>query len=161
MRFRTSLLLSAFLVFALAASAQTAPTAPKTIYAGGLSYNAGGSVAGTGLFAHAINDSGSYAFTAVDAVPSTLKPFTVTTNFGIGVAQKVATIAGADIFVPTAAGISFSGQNTGWQWNAGALASFHLKGNYYVMPSVRFLKSSVSNGAGYQPIFGVMFGFGK
>ena len=60
-----------------------------------------------------------------------------------------------------AAGISFNGTNTGWQWNAGALASIKLKNNWFVMPNVRLLKSSVSNGAGYQPIVGVLFGWGQ
>lgn len=157
------------LAFAPTIHAQSLNEAPavapsiQTIYAGGVSYNAGASpaIAGTGLFAHQLNSAGSYAFTAIDALPNTYKPFTVSTNVGIGVAQKVATIAGVDIFVPTAAGISFNGTNTGWQWNAGALAAIHIKGNYYLMPNARFLKSSVSGGTGYQPILGILFAYGK
>ena len=159
-----------------AAFAQTASPAPavpsaaatdvQNLYAAGVSYNVGGTpaIAGTALYAHAIADTGTYAFTAVDALPNTVKPFTVSTNLGAGVAQKVATLAGIPIYVPTAVGISWSGQNTGWQWNAGALASIHLKGKCaqcYIMPSVRFLKSSVSGGTGYQPIIGVLFGWGQ
>src|SRR6185437_9544556 len=100
----------------------------------------------TALYAHALSNTGTYAFSAVDALPNTIKPFTVSTNVGAGIAQRVATISGIDVYVPTAAGISWCGANTGWQWNAGALASVHVRGNYYVMPSVRFLKSSVSGG---------------
>lgn len=154
-------LLIALMLFApRAASAQVAPL--DNLYGAGVSYNVGGSpaVAGTGLYAHRLADS-TYAFTAVDALPNTIKPFVVSTNIGAGVAQKLFTIGKVPVYVPTAVGISFTGSNTGWQYNAGALAAIHIKGNYYVMPTVRFLKSSVSGGTGYQPIIGVLFGFGQ
>lgn len=146
------------------AQAQTAPNLDiQNIYAAGVSYSAGGSpaVAGTGLYAHLINGSGTYAFTVVDALPATVKPFTVTTNIGVGVAQKVATFGKIPIYMPAATGISWTGSNTGWQWNTGALATIHVKGQYYVMPSVRVLKSSVSGGSGYQPVLGVLFAWGQ
>jgi hypothetical protein len=133
------------------------------LYGAGLSYNVGGSpaLAGTGLYARKLTDSNLYAFTAIDALPNTLKPFTVTTNIGAGVAQKVVTIGKVPVYIPTAAGISFNGTNTGWQWNTGALAAIKLKGNYFLLPTVRLVKSSVSNGSGYQPIVGVLFGWGQ
>jgi len=139
------------------------PTALTNIYAAGASYNVGGSpaIAGTALYAHLVAGTGTYAFTAVDALPNTLKPFTVSTNIGVGIAQKVATLGKVPIYMPTAAGISWNGGNTGWQWNGGVLASIHVKNGYYIMPTVRFLKSSVSNGSGYQPIVGVLFGWGQ
>lgn len=138
-------------------------------YAAGVSYsiNAVPAVAGTALYAHLLigpSDSykgSTYAFTVVDALPNTLHPFTVSTNIGAGLAQKVFTLGKVPIYMPTAAGISFNGTNTGWQWNGGVLASIHIKGQYYIMPTARFLKSSVSNGSGYQPIIGVLFGFGQ
>jgi hypothetical protein len=135
----------------------------NNIYAGGGSYsvNASPAVAGTALYAHSLGNSGTYAFTAVDALPSTLKPFTVTSNIGAGVAQRVFTVGTLPVYMPTAAGISWSGTNTGWQWSGGALVGIKVKGNYYLMPSVRFLKSSVSGGTGYQPIFGLLFGWAK
>lgn len=135
----------------------------QNIYAGGVSYNHGATpaVAGTALYAHALNTSGTYAFTVFDALPATTKPFTVTTNVGAGIAQKAFTLGKVPIYVPTAAGISWSGSNTGWQWSTGGLASIHIKGDYYIMPSVRLEKSSVSNGAGYQPVIGLLFGWGK
>lgn len=144
-----------------AASTTAAPL--QNIYGAGISYSVGGSpaIAGTGLYAHSMNASGTYAFTVIDALPNTLKPFTVTTNAGVGIAQKVTTIRGVPLYVPTAAGISWTGTNTGWQWNGGVMASVHLKGNSYLMPSVRFLKSSVSGGTGYQPILGVLYAWGK
>ncbi len=144
------------------AQTAAAPAPIANLYAAGVSYNTGASpaVAGTALYAHNVTGN-TYAFTAIDAVPNTLQPFTVTTNVGVGVAQKVATILGADVFVPTAVGVSWSGSNTGWQWNAGAALAFHVKGQYYVLPSVRVVKSSVSGGSGYQPIIGVLFGWGK
>jgi hypothetical protein len=156
-------LLLALLPVGMRAQQQLEPSALQNVYAAGGSYSVGGSpaIAGTGLYAHLVTDRGTYAFSAVDAVPNTMKPFTVTTNIGVGVAQKIVTLGKVPIFVPTAAGISWSGSNTGWQWNAGALASIHLKGEYYLMPTVRVLKSSVSNGTGYQPIVGVLFAWGK
>jgi hypothetical protein len=140
------------------------PTADvQNLYAAGVSYSTNGSpaIAGTALYAHAVTDSGLYAFTAVDALPASIKPFTVNTNVGVGVAQRVATLGKVPIYMPTAAGISWNGSNTGWQWNGGVLASIHIKNQYYLMPTVRFLKSSVSNGSGYQPIVGLLFGWGQ
>lgn len=150
----------------LTAVGQTLPQAPipqiTNLYAAGASYsvNASPSVAGTALYAHQLADN-TYAFTAVDALPETVKPFTVTTNVGVGIAQKITTFHGVDVFVPTAAGVEWTGTNTGWQWNGGVLAAIKLKGSYYLMPSVRFLKGSVSGGTGYQPIVGVLFGWGS
>jgi len=132
------------------------------IYAAGVSYNNSGSpsIAGTGMYAHNIT-GGTYAFTVVDALPSSFKPFTVTSSFGAGIAQKVFTVGKVPVYIPTAAGISYNGTNTGWAWSTGALASVKVKGNWRVFPNVRIVKSSVSNGAGYQPIVGVMFGYGN
>lgn len=157
-------LLSTFL--ALPLFGQTAPpAAPMTnIYAAGLSYNNSGtpSIAGTGMYAHLLSDgSGTYAFTVVDALPTSFKPFAVTTNFSAGIAQKVFTIGSVPVFVPTAAGVSFNGTNTGWAWSTGAMVSVKLKGNWRVFPNVRVAKSSVSNGTGYQAIVGFLIGYGN
>lgn len=143
-----------------------APTSIQNLYGAGVSYsiNATPAIAGSALYAHQISADtvpGMYAFTVVDALPNTLKPFTITTNIGAGIAQKVVTLGKVPIFMPTAAGISFNGSNTGWQWNGGVLAAIHIKNQYYLMPTVRFLKSSVSNGTGYQPIIGLLFGWGQ
>ncbi len=149
-------------LLAVCAFAQSTPL--TNIYAGGISYNNSGTpaIAGTGLYARVLNDgSGTYAFTAVDVLPTNLKPFTVTTNFSAGIAQKVFTIGKVPIFVPTAAGVSFNGTNTGWAWSTGALASIKLKGNWRVFPTVRVAKSNVSNGTGVQPIVGILFGWGQ
>lgn len=148
---------------AVVAHSQTTPQA-SNIYAAGLSFNQSASpaVAGTALYAHLLSDSsGTYAFTVVDALPTNVHPFTVTTNFGAGIAQKVFSIGTVPVYIPTAAGVSFNGTNTGWQWSTGALASIKLKGAWRIMPNVRIMKSSVSSGAGYQPIVGIMFGWGK
>lgn len=156
-----AVLLGMTLLFAPSATAQSV----ANIYMGGASYSAGASpaFAGTALYAHELNASGTYAFTLIDALPATLKPFTVTTNIGVGIGQKIATIDGLPIFVPTSAGISYSGSNTGWAWTTGAAVPFRLnaKSNWYIMPTVRVLKSSVSGGSGYQPILGVLVGWGQ
>lgn len=135
----------------------------QNLYAAGISYNNSGSpsVAGTALYAHSLNSSGTYAFTIVDALPAGFKPFTVTTSFGGGVAQKVFSIGNVPLYVPTSAGVSYNGTNTGWAWGTGAMASIHIKGNWYALPHARIVKSSVSVGTSYQPIVGVLFGWGK
>lgn len=164
-----TLLFGVVLFCACGAWAQTPPNTPPApeplanIYAAGVSYsvNATPGVAGTGLYAHLLSDTGTYAFTAIDALPNTLRPLTVTSNIGVGVAQRVFTVGGVPVFMPTAAGVSWSGSNTGWQWSGGALLAVHVRGTYYLMPSIRFLKSSVSNGSGYQPILGVLFAWGN
>ena len=137
----------------------------QNLYMAGGSYNPGASpsIAGSALYAHQVSADtapGLYAFSLIDALPSNTKPFTVTTNVGAGIAQKVLTIDGVDILVPTAIGISWTGTNTGWAWTTGAGAPIRVKPNWYVMPTVRVLKSSIG-GAGYQPIVGVLFGWGK
>lgn len=135
----------------------------SNIYLAGGSYSSGASpaFAGSALYAHEVNSAGTYAFTMVDALPASTKPFTVTTNVGVGIAQRVATIGTIPILIPTAAGISYTGTNTGWAYSTGVGAVFKLKPNWYLMPTLRVLKSSVSSGSGYQPIIGVLFGWGK
>lgn len=143
--------------------AQT-PAQLSNVYAAGISYNPGGSpsIAGTGLYAHLINDgSGTYAFTVVDALPISNKPFTVNTNFGAGIAQKIFTIGKVPVLIPTSAGISYNGTNTGWAWSTGGMLSIKIKDNWHVFPNVRVQKSSVSNGAGYTPVSGLLFGWGQ
>lgn len=145
-------------LFSAPVYAQNAPATDSNIYGAGVSYsvNASPAIAGTGLYARLITGS-TYAFTSVDAVPNTLKPFTVTSNIGVGVAQKVLTLGGMPVFCVTGAGPSWTGSNVGWQYNGGCLGAIPYK-KLLIMPNVRFLKSSVSNGSGYQPIIGVMFG---
>jgi len=153
--------LAVIFVLSLAALAQ----APLTsLYAAGVSFNNSGSpsIAGTGLYARLVNDgTGTYAFTAVDALPASVHPFTVTTNMSAGIAQKVVTLGKVPIFVPTSAGISYNGTNTGWAWSTGGLASIRVKNNWRICPNVRTLKSSVSSGSGYQLIVGLLVGWGK
>lgn len=138
--------------------------AVHNLYAGGISYNVGAtpSIAGTALYAHNLDakaNLSTYAFTVIDALPSKLKPFTVTTNIGGGVAQDIAHFGKATVWLPTSAGVSWSGKSTGWEWNGGVALTIPIK-KFYLIPNLRFLKSSVS-GADYQPIFGVLFGFGQ
>ena len=144
-------------------------TLPSNIYAVGASYNnaASPSIAGTALYAKlASADSGTYAFTVVDILPTSVKPFTVSTNIGVGVAQKAFNIGPVNVFIPTSAGVSITGTNTGWSWSGGALFDYNIKKDgkataYHLMPNVRFLKSSVSNGSDYQLIGGLLFGWGQ
>jgi hypothetical protein len=136
------------------------PADGNNIGAAGLNYsvNASPSFAGSLLYARqALPASGTWVFANGDFLPNTLKPFTVTNNIGTGIAQKVADFGTTPIFCITRAGVSWTGTNTGYQFNGGCLAAFKVK-NILIMPSGRFLKSSVSNGTGYQPIIGVYVG---
>lgn len=149
--------------FAVGALAQS-DSLPSNIYAAGISFNNDASprIAGTGLYSRLLSDgSGTYAFTVVDALPASRNPFTVNTNFSFGVAQKVFAIGKTPVFVPTAAGVSYNGTNTGWAWSTGALVPIKLKGNWRLFPNVRIVKSSVSNGSGYQPIGGILIGWAQ
>jgi len=139
-------------------------TLPTNIYAGGVSLNPGASpkIAGTGLYARLVSDgSGTYLFSAVDALPTSVQPFAVTTQFSAGVAQRVLTINNIPIFVPTSAGVSYNGENTGWAWTTGAMAVTRIKDKWRLMPHIRAVKSSVSNGSGYQVIIGVLIGWAE
>jgi hypothetical protein len=108
-----------------AASAQDV----SNLYVAGGSYNHGATpaVAGTALYAHEIGTSSTYAFTMIDALPTTTKPFAVTSNIAVGVAQRVARIGPVSVFIPTAAGVSFSGTNLGWAWTTGAGFPFMVR----------------------------------
>ena len=131
--------------------------------AAGVSWQPGGTpaVAGTGLYARLLpTDSGTYAFSVVDAVPTSFRPFAVATSVSTGLAQRVFRLAGADVFIPTAAGVSYSGNNTGWSWSTGGLVSVKVKNSWRVMPCARVLKSSVSNNSGYQVVASVLVGWG-
>lgn len=140
-----------------------AADAPRHIYAAGVAWNQAASprIAGTGLYARPVNDSGTYAFTAVDVLPTTVQPLSVTTQFSTGVAQRILTVGGVPVYVPTSVGISYNGDATGWAWTTGALAAVRLKGAWRVMPHARLVKSSVSGGSGYQVIFGALIGWGQ
>src|SRR5574337_159464 len=65
---------------------------PSDFVGAGISYSPGATppIAGSGLYAHRLTDTNStYAFTVIDALPTTLKPFIVTTQVAAGIAQKV------------------------------------------------------------------------
>ena len=151
------------LVLALLALAAPGVAQMQNFYAGGVSYQPGASpaVAGTGLYARLIAGEGTYAFGVLDALPASLRPFSVSTQVGGGIAQKLATLGGVQIYVPTSAGISWNGKNTGWAWSTGGMAVVSIKGSWKVCPNVRALKSSVSGGSDYQVIFGVLLGYGR
>lgn len=159
-------LLSVFLALPLLAQTP-APAASQVsnLYGFGVAFNQSGQpkIAGNALYAHLLSDgSGTYAFTDVDLLPNSKPQFTVTTNIGAGIAQKLFSIGGHSVYVPTTAGVSINGPNTGWNWSTGAMVPIKVKkSGWYVLPSIRVLKSSVSNGTGYQPIVSMAIGYGK
>lgn len=152
------------LVICMAMAMPCAAQDVSNLYMAGGSYSPGAqpSVAGSALYAHQINSNGTYAFSAVDALPASVKPFTVTTSVGVGIAQRIATIGKVNIFAPTEAGVAWTGQSVGWSWDFGLGAPFQInaKNNLWLMPTVRVKKASVGGGS-YQPIIGVLFGWGK
>jgi len=163
MNFKTISVIIGVLACSLCMFGQTAAQPAHEFFAAGVSYQPGGypALAGTGLYAKQATDSGTFAFTIVDALPASVKPFTVTTNFAGGIEQRVMTINNVQIFIPVAAGFSYSGTNSGWNWSSGGLALIPLKGSVSVAPNVRVVKSSVNGGSGYQLVGGVLFGWGR
>jgi hypothetical protein len=158
-------LLSLLLLAATCAVAQTVnPADPLNIWAIGVSWNQSASVsasqqfAGTALYARAQNTVGTYAFTVLDAVPTSYQPFTTTTNLGVGIGQKIADIGSWTLYATAAAGPSWSGVNTGWNWTGGAIATHVIKGKWWGGLNARVIKSSVNNNSGSQFIFGVLAG---
>lgn len=159
--------LLAMLALSVAASAQTeAPAATVSqsianIYLAGVSANpsADQKISGTTIWGHAVTGSGTFAYTVADFLPG--DNHTVTTNIATGVAQKLATIDGHDVFGTGAIGPSFSSNAVGYSWNSGVLVPLQVKPHWFVAPTLRFLKSSVSGGAGYQVIAGVTAGWGQ
>lgn len=177
MRIRLPIIaLAIALVLPMFAMAQL-PNAPEpvfqNIYAAGVSANPGTkpTVAATVLYARQImatdeisgvvKPTGTFLFTVMDILPATKNPFTVTTNIGGGIAQKIVTLGKVPIYVPTAAGVSFNGSDVSWAWNTGAIASFRFKDKYFIMPTVRVSKSYINGDTQYHPIVGVLFGLGS
>lgn len=159
--------LVAFSDFATFCQVTPQPSAqPKNVYAAGASFNSGATptVAGTALYARLVSDgTDTYAFSVIDVLPNSTKPFTVTTDISAGIAQKLFSLGKVPVYCPTSAGVSFNGMNTGWSWSTGAMASIRLKknSNWRVFPVVRVARSNVSGGSGVQPIVGVLFGWGQ
>ena len=146
-------------------SAQTPPpTLPTNVYLTGMAWSPSGtpSVDGEALYAHVLVPStGTYLFTMVEALPNNTTPFTVNTNVGVGVAQRLFNIGQTAVYTPTGAGVSWTGANLGWAWFSGAGWIIPIKGDWCMMPNARLVKSSVSNGTGVQVVYGVMFGVRK
>lgn len=137
-------------------------TLPANIYAIGPSYNPSATpqIAGSAFYGRRLADN-TYGFTELDALPEPVKPFTVSTNVGMGVAQKLVTFRNVPIYGAMGTGIHWTGSATDWQWNGGFLAAIPLKkacATCYLMPNARFL--SVGGGQ-YRPILGFWFGFGQ
>ena len=145
------------------------PNLPTNMYAFGLSYNNGAkpSIAGTASYSRLVSASlGTYAFTILDILPVSFSPSVVTTNLGVGVAQKVLTINGVNFFIPVSTGLTVTGPNTGWNWTGGGLADYNVKKagvptNWHIQPNVRFVRASVNNVAQYQLIFGGQLAWGQ
>ena len=158
------LLLAAIAGFAQTTNPALSVTDPLNIWGAGLSWNQSASAsmsqqfAGSALYARAQNTVGTYAFTMIDAVPTSYRPFTTTTNIGVGIGQKVLTVGAWTLYGTAAAGPSWSGPNTGWNWSGGAMATHDLKNKWWIGLNARTIRSSVNQNSGNQYIFGVLAG---
>ena len=155
----------------------TIPNAPapqlKDIYGAGLAYSGTTHVAGSAFEAHLLTGN-TYTFTDFIAVPSTQtvkttdsatgavtasKSLGVSTNIGVGVAQKLVDFGKFPIYTTGTGGISWTGSDTSWQFNYGATSAIHLKGDYYLFPWVGGLSSPTVGGTKIEG--GIDFAFGK
>lgn len=171
------MILLALFVLPCMAHAQTAAPAPTpaavadaasaNFYAGGIAWNQSGNpqIGGNVIYGHEVSSDTvphMYFVSILDILPTGNKPFTATTNIGAGVAQQVTTIAGFPLFYLATTGLTINGPNTGWNYDGGIATTFNpfkkKCPSCFLMPHARFLKASVSNGSGYQPIVGIDFG---
>jgi hypothetical protein len=134
------------------------------LYMVGLTGNVGSDkpIAGTALYAHRLTDVGTYPFTLIDVIPSSAKPLTVTTNIGVGVAQKIATIANVPVYSPASLSVSYNSTAVGYAYSGGIGAMFRPQAgkNWFLMPTLRFSKSNIS-GDGIVLLPGLLYGWGK
>ena len=171
------------LMLGVAAQAQTAPAVtapafPTSVYGVGVSYDNGAtpSMAGTLTFSHLLTSTDTactnlvsvcYGYTVLDILPVTFSPTVVSTNVGVGVAQKALTIGKVNFFVPVGIGPTITGTNVGWNWSGGGLADVPItkagqSTNWHFQPNIRFVNANV-NGVnnGYRLIFGFNFAFAQ
>lgn len=153
-------ILAIALLLASACFAQTAEE-PLNFGAAGVSYSPGAdpAIAGTAAYARRLG-ANTFSFTLMDAIPMREVPNAIATQVGTGIIQRVATIGKVDVYLPVAAGISWSGTNSRWSWTGGAMAAFRIpKLNVYAYPTVRWSLIDVAPGvSGYQPTYGILFG---
>jgi len=162
MRTIGTLIASLFLCTTMAlAQATTPPTRtslPNNIYAFGMTFNPNASpfLSGTGLYGRLVDTKGTYAVGVLDVIPTTTKPYTVTTNPSAGIAQEFYSHSNLKVFVTPAAGLSYTGTNTGYSYALGGLVTYDLSPSYSIGFGGRLFKSSISN-SGYQPALSLEF----
>jgi hypothetical protein len=101
---------------------------------------------------------GLYSFNLVDITPSTYKPFTITTNITIGLAQYMRTVGPARIYTVATAGVGAGGNTAGLAWTAGGVAMVPVgKKGLCLLLSVRALKNTMSD---FQGVYGIAIGWG-
>lgn len=146
------------LIGAFICVAQTRDSLPNNIYAFGMTANPNASpvVTGTGLYGRLVDAKGTYAIAVLDVVSTSTAPYTVTTNPSAGIAQQFYAKGNLKVFVTPAAGLSYSGTNTGYSYALGGLVTYDLSPSYAVGFGGRLFKSSISN-SGYQPALSVEF----
>lgn len=133
---------------------------PDHFVAAGASWNqyASPQVAGNLLYAKRIAKGGTYSFTHVDIISKDSEQFVVAPIISTGLARHVYKFGNARIFATTTVGVAAGGENVGYSWTAGGAASISLGKGWQLLPTVRVLKTSLSD---FQAIVGLMIGFGK
>ena len=146
----------------LPALAQTVPERPlpENFVAAGMAWNqyANPQVSGTLLYAKKANDSGTYSFSMVDVISKSEGQFSTATSISTGFAQHVLDFGKVRVFAVTTVGVLAGGDNIGYSWTGGGCFTVGLGKGWSLMPSVRVLKSSLTD---FQPVIGVAIGFGK
>lgn len=159
--FRLGGVIVLLLVLVAAAFPQAQPDEKLNFGAAGVSFSPGAdpAIAGTAAYARRLN-ANTFSFTLMDAIPMREVPNAISTQVGTGILQRVGTIGRVDVYIPVAAGISWSGTNSRWSWTGGAMAAFKIpKLDIYAYPNVRWSLIDVAPGvSGYQPTYGVLFG---
>lgn len=160
MRTKVILLLLAATISSFAQTTTPAvPDDPSQIYATGISSNpsADPAIGGFGMYAKQLT-GGTYGVTLIDIAPLGVHPFTVATQVSAGMAQKLFMVNKLPVYGLVAVGGAFQGTNSGFAWTGGGATIATIK-NKKILLGLRFIKSAVSNGAGYQinPAVGYVF----
>lgn len=141
---------------------------PENFFAAGIAWNP--KLSGNLVYAKRVSD-GIYNFNFVDVVRKNTDPFQVTTSIQANVAKKTFSLdingLALPVYITAGAGVSVSGETEGNQvkptWNTGIAVPVQIRKvrGLYILPNIRYLRTSNLEGSGEQYIFGLLIGLGK
>lgn len=155
------LLLPLLLIIPIQTARAQGDKGPENFVAAGVSWNqyAAPQISGNLLYARRLTDTDStYSWTFVDVLSKSINPFSTSTSLTTGIGQKLLVIGPAKIYGTTGVGIMAGGTNVGYSWSAGGAAFFGIGKGWAVAPTVRVIKSSLTD---FQGIYGILIGWGK